>query len=156
MARRAKRFRGVSAGQARHIAEERYKDAKVLLHSPNRRYSGALYLSGLVLDCLFKAKLLEKYPEVAGASPQSLSEDHRFIQSLIFRSHDLAEMLAYLPEILQRLSAMEEYKRARLTTSIRMLCDRWTIQTRYSTQPVPKEDAEDFFDRLTELKPWLR
>jgi len=52
----------VSPTQLRTVAERRFDDASYLRESgKNARANGAMYLAGFVLECLLKARLIEKY-----------------------------------------------------------------------------------------------
>src|SRR5689334_13253193 len=115
--------------QLRTVAERRFGDARCLERSgDNERANGALYLSGFVIECLLKAKLLEQSPWLQsaghpGAGP--VNERHRW--SLRYRSHDLAEMLIELPSLIAGLALVEHRGQVRLVQSLRSLCARWTI-----------------------------
>jgi len=49
--------------QLRSVADRRFDDAQALRATQlNARANGAIYLGGFVIECPFKAMLLEKFP----------------------------------------------------------------------------------------------
>lgn len=146
-----------SPNQLRTVAERRLGDANSLRGTAdNARASGAIYLGGFVVECLLKAKLLERYRWLQSAgSPDGRSREDRHLWSLCYRSHDLDEILAKLPQIIQKLSRLEQRDSSRLTQSLRSICGQWTIYARYSPRSADIDDARTFLDEIEELKPWL-
>src|SRR5260221_14265048 len=86
----------------------------------------------------------------------SRSKADQQVWSLCYRSHDLDEILAKLPEIIERLSRMEQRESTRLMQSLKSICGQWTIFARYSPYNADVEEARRFLDQIEELKPWLR
>jgi hypothetical protein len=145
-------------GQLRAVAERRWGDARYLCMSGrNDRANGAMYLGGFVIECLLKAKLMEKYRWLANASPGQIQDaSKRWIWNLCHRLHDLDEILEALPEVHTRVAAMEQMGQPRLTYGLRSLCAEWTIYARYSPLSADIEDAREFLERVEEIKKWLR
>ena len=87
--------------QLRTVADRRFDDANALRRTgQNARANGAMYLGGFVIECLLKAQLLERSGWLQTArSPEGRNKEDRHLWSLCFRSHDLDEILARLPEI---------------------------------------------------------
>ena len=141
--------------QVRAAAEQRWLDARALASSPTRRYTGTVYLCGIALDCLLKASLLEKHGRLASRSRETLSRDDQRIWDLIYRSHDLSEILARLPNVEDRIRHNNPATGERLVTALKSLCTRWTTHLRYSPTPLLKQDADDFLQKLSEVKKWL-
>jgi len=143
--------------QLRTVADRRFGDANSLRGTAdNARANGAIYLGGFVVECLLKAKLLERFRWLQSAgSPEGRSRDDRHLWSLCYRSHDLDEILARLPEIVQKLSRLEQRESSRLTQSLRSICGQWTIYARYSPRSADIDDARTFLDQIEELRPWL-
>lgn len=85
--------------QLRTVADRRLDDADALRKTgKNARANGAMYLGGLVVECLPKAKLLERFPWLQKAgSPEGRTSQEKRVWSLCYRSHDLDEILARLP-----------------------------------------------------------
>ena len=109
-----------------------------------------------MIECLLKAKLLERFPWLQSAgSPDGRSKEDRHIWSLCYRSHDLDEILAQVPEILTKLSQLEQRDSGRLTRSLKSICAQWTIFARYSPYTADMDDARVFLDQIKELKVWL-
>src|SRR5436190_8595592 len=83
------------------VAERRFADAEALCDTgKNAHANGAQYLCGFVVEMLLKAHLMRKYPLVARKLPhERMSEDDQRVWSLIYRSHDLNEMLDRLGQL---------------------------------------------------------
>jgi hypothetical protein len=144
--------------QLRTVAERRFGDAKCLLESgKNERANGAIYLAGFVIECLLKARLLEKYPWLQSCgSPQSLTAADRNIWSLCYRSHKLEEILDNLPDVYRRMSSAQHGERGRLVASLKSVCIRWTIFIRYSPISSNLQQAGLFLSDVREIKQWLK
>ena len=140
----------------RTVAERRFADAECLRKTgANERANGAMYLGGFAIECLLKARLLEKYAWLQTARDMSkctLDEKHLF--SLCYRLHHLAEMLERLPELTERLLKLDGS--GRLLKNLRSLCAQWTIYVRYSPRQAEMREAEDFLDQVKELKECLK
>jgi hypothetical protein len=143
--------------QLQAVAERRFDDAQTLRATGlNARANGAIYLGGFVIECLLKAMLLKKHRWLADARyPAARSEAERRMWWLCHRSHDLEEILSYLPEVQHTLSRMEQHRAFRLARSLRSVCS-WTIFARYSPSTADIDDARIFLDQVRELKSWLR
>ena len=145
-------------GQLRTIADRRFDDAEALRNTgENARANGAIYLGGFVVECLLKAKLMERFRWLQRAtSPQGRSREDQRIWSLCYRLHDLDEILDKLPEISQKLARVEGGRSNRLAHSLKSICGQWTIFARYSPYTADIDDARLFLDQVNELKPWLK
>src|SRR5947208_10031043 len=96
-------------GQLFAVAERRFADAAVLCATgENARANGAQYLAGITLDILLKANLMLQYPSVARKRQHEVGEEDRKVWSLIWRSHDLAEMLDQLPGLVAAVRKRSE------------------------------------------------
>jgi len=144
--------------QIRTVAERRYGDARCLHRSgDNERANGAMYLGGLVLECLLKAKLLEYSPWLQSAGHADVGPEHeRHLWALCYRSHDLEDILAELPSVIERVRLLEQRGHPHLAQSLQTICARWTIFARYSPRMAKMAEAEEFLDRIGELKEWLK
>lgn len=143
--------------QLRTVANRRLDDANALRKTgENARANGAMYLGGFVVECLLKAGLLERFPWLQSAGPgEKRSKDDQQLWSLCYRSHDLDEILARLPDIADKLSRLEQRESSRLAQSLKSICGEWTIYARYSPYNADIDDARTFLDQIEELKPWL-
>jgi hypothetical protein len=143
--------------QFRTVADRRFDDANTLRQTgKNARANGAIYLGGFVVECLLKAKLLEKFAWLQNAgSAEGRPKDDRYLWSLCYRLHDLDAILGKLPEIEQRLSSMEQRGSTRVLQSLKSICATWTIFARYSPYSADIDDAQAFLDQIEEFKPWL-
>ncbi len=144
--------------QLRTVADRRFDDADALRQTGcNARANGAMYLGGFVIECLLKARLLERFRWLQSAgSPEGRGKEDQHLWLLCYRSHDLDEILAKLPEIVERLSRMEQRESSRLIQSLKSLCAQWTIYARYSPYNADIDDARKFLGQIEELKSWLR
>ncbi len=110
-----------------------------------------MYLGGFVVECLLKAKLIERFPWLQNAgSPEGRTSADRQIWSLCYRSHDLDEILNKLPAVDARLEELG------LRPVLRSVCVLWTIHSRYSPFNATIQEAGRFLDQIKELKRWLR
>jgi hypothetical protein len=143
--------------QLRTVADRRFGDAEALRKTKdNARANGAIYLGGFVIECLLKAKLLERFNWLQSAgSPDGRSKQEQRLWSLCYRRHDLDEVLAELPEITQRLSRLEQQGSSRFSQSLKGICSQWTVFARYSPYNADIDDARKFLKQVEELKPWL-
>jgi len=144
--------------QLRTVADRRFDDADALRQTGrNARANGAMYLGGFVIECLLKAKLLERFRWLqSAASAEGCDKYDRHLWSLCYRWHDLDELLAQLPEIQDHLSRMEQRDSGRLNASLKSICAQWTVYARYSPYNADIDDARKFLDQIQELKSWLR
>jgi len=116
-----------------------------------------MYLGGYVIECLLKARLLEKCPQLQSAgSPGELKGSDRYRWSLCYRRHDLDELLNQLPEITVRLASRQQRATQALLQSLRQIAAQWTVFARYSPQSATTAEANQFLARVKELKTWLR
>lgn len=144
--------------QYRTVADSRFEDAEALRQTGrNARANGAMYLGGFAVECLLKAKLIERFPWLRNAgSPEGRTSADRRIWSLCYRSHDLEEILANLPDVEDRLSELGQRECNRLRQSLRSVCARWTVHARYSPHTSTIAEATEFLDQVKELKSWLQ
>ena len=144
-------------GQMRTVADRRFGDAEALRKTKsNARANGAMYLGGFVVEILLKAKLVEKFTWLQSTgSKEGLSGRDKRLWRLCYQRHALDEILAQLPETMDRLSSAEQQPGNRLTQNLKNVCAKWTIFARYSPHSASITDADDFLNRIKELKPWL-
>lgn len=143
--------------QLRTVAYRRYDDAEALYKlRQNARANGAMYLGGFVIECMLKAKLMERFGWLQSTrSPDELDSTDQRIWSLCYRSHDLDEILNHLPGIIERLTRQGRRESNRLIQSLKRICAEWTIFARYSPRTADTDDARDFLRRVRELRTWL-
>jgi hypothetical protein len=143
--------------QLRAVAEYRFDDAICLLESGDKsRANGAMYMAGFVIECLLKAILLERHPNLQGPlDPARLSAFDREVYSLLF-SHELDAMLDFLPEVPKKLNALGQTERRPIWLPFRTVCEQWTVYARYSPKRATMQEATRFMDTIREVKQWLR
>ncbi len=143
--------------QLRTVADRRFGDAEALRKTgENARANGAMYLGGFVIECLLKAKLLERFGWLQSTgSPQGRSKANQRLWSLCYRAHDLDEIVDKLPEVIEMLNRVEGRQSNRLVQSLKSICGQWTIFARYSPYTADIDDARTFLDQVRELKSWL-
>ena len=115
-----------------------------------------MYMGGFVIECLLKALLLERHPNLqAAVDPAGLSEPDREVHRLLY-SHDLDEMLAFLPEVRPRLESVGGERGRSPWPAFRDVCAEWTVYARYSAIQAPISEARRFLGTVDEVKEWLR
>lgn len=142
--------------QLRTVADRRFDDAMYLCNSnQNRHANGVYYLGGFVLECLLKALMLERYPElkIPTQEAEKLAPPMRHRINLVYRWHDLTALLAALPEALSRLDIAD--RTGGLRTSMIDLCGLWSVFARYSPRTAMMRDASDFLKQIKDVKRWL-
>ncbi|HEY8665837.1 MAG TPA: hypothetical protein VIL86_04185 [Tepidisphaeraceae bacterium] len=149
--------RRLTPGQLRAVASLRLDDARLLLNSgQNARMNGAMYMGGFVIECLLKALLLDRHPNLHGAVDRTkLSEPDREVHALLY-SHDLDKMLGFLPEVRTKLESITDASGRSQWPSFNDVCEEWTVYARYSTAQAPPAEARRFLDTVEEVKEWLR
>jgi hypothetical protein len=146
----------LSPGQARTVASWRYDDARRLWQSGLVKHmNGEVYLGGLVLDCLLKARLLEKHPVLGSVAPQRLSAEFQHRWNLVYRTHDLEALLVELPDLNHLLQNASIEAAPRLDIMLKSACSRWSIHVRYLPKRVDVAEAHEFLEQVKELKRWL-
>jgi hypothetical protein len=143
--------------QLRTVADRRLEDAEYLRRSKqNARANGAMYLGGFAIECLLKARLLEKHRWLQRRrAVEALARSERQLWNLCYRSHDLTELLNRLPEVTARLAVAEAAGRASLKQQLREACEEWTVFARYSPRMATITQAAEFLNKIREIKPWL-
>ena len=143
--------------QIREVAKRRFGDAIALRRTrDNERANGAMYLGGYVIECLLKAKLMDRFPWLQKASSsQGRSRWECRLWSLCYRWHDLDELLAMLPNVTTKLSQLDQRGSGRLVQSLKSICAQWTVHVRYSPYSATMRQAKEFLDQVKELKRWL-
>lgn len=144
----------------RTVAERRFDDARTLRDTrANARANGAQYLGGLVVEILLKALLVERHPQTArrrGHELVGLSEQERAIWRLIWRSHELSDILDHLPHVEAALRKLEERHGYPYVTHLKNICATWSIYARYSSLSSNMAEAEEMLDRVGRLKEALK
>ena len=84
-----------------------------------------------------------------------MSPQDREIWRLIYRSHDLEEMLARLPEVQRRLVELDRREGTQRLVALEAICENWTIFARYSPRTETMKAAEVFLSEIRDLRPWL-
>lgn len=117
-----------------------------------------MYLAGFVIECLLKAKIIEKHPWLGKAGNRhALSKTQSRLAALFYR-HDLAGLLEALPEVMSKLKTVDQNRwgKLHLCDSLRSVASQWTIFARYSTQTATIGEAVVFIGQVEELKQWLK
>ena len=139
------------------VAERRFADAQALCDTgENARANGVQYLAGIVLDILLKAQLMRRHAGTARKRSHEVADDERAVWSLVWRSHDLAEMLDRLPELSGAVRKRGEADGRPYLRWLTEICGAWTIHARYSTATSRMDEAAEFLARVRELKELLK
>jgi len=151
------RQRSLTPSQLVTVATRRFEDARALCDTgKNAHANGAQYLCGFVVELLLKAHLVRQYAATANRPAHDVREAERMIWSLIYRSHDLEEMLSRLPQVQAMVIKREEREGRPYWSHLRGLCSEWTIYARYSTQTSQLSAAREMLRRVRELKEILK
>jgi hypothetical protein len=147
----------LTPGQLRSVSERRFGDALCLLESNKvERATGAIYMAGFVIECLLKAILLDRHPNLQKrVDPAKLSASDREVLGLLY-SHDLDDMLAFLPEIEKKLSTIKLKSGRDAWREFRTICEEWTVYARYSPASAKLDRAKAFLETVEEVKKWLK
>ena len=122
----------------------------------NARATGAMYMAGFVIECLLKALLLERHPNLqARIDRAKVSKSDATVHQLLF-SHELDSMLAFLPEVRKKLGTMGEVSGEAAWRRLRAICEQWTVYARYSPKRATREEARRFLETISEVKEWLK
>ncbi len=114
-------------------------------------------MGGFVIECLLKALLLERHPNLLpNIDRAKLSESEAEVRDLIYRRHDLDGMLGFLPELERKLSGIKTGSGHDLWRQFRTVCEEWTVYARYSPQLARLDQAKTFLETVEEVKKWLR
>jgi hypothetical protein len=139
------------------VAERRFDDAEALRKTnDNARANGVAYLAGFVIEILLKAKLVEKYPRIARKRQHALHDDEREVWLLIWKRHDLEDMLSQMPELEAGLKKKGELGNYDYHGQLKTICATWTIQARYSSLSMPMREATELLGRVRKLKELLK
>ncbi|HEY4330430.1 MAG TPA: hypothetical protein VGN88_11895 [Phycisphaerae bacterium] len=139
------------------VAERRFDDAAALCHTGiNARANGVAYLAGFVIEILLKAKLVEKFSQIAGKRQHTLTHNEREIWFLIWKRHDLEDMLSQMTELQAGLKKKGERDNHDYHGHLKNLCATWTIQARYSSQTMRMDEAAEILERVRTLKELLK
>jgi hypothetical protein len=110
-----------------------------------------------VIECLLKARLLEQYPSLGAVrAPDKLSPSDREVWQLIYRSHELDEMLEYMPDVERRLLLADQRDGRGRARALKRICSEWSIFARYSPLSSTMVEAAQFLDDMKELRTWLK
>jgi hypothetical protein len=139
------------------VAERRFDDAEVLRKTnDNARANGVAYLVGFVIEILLKAKLVEKYASIAKTAQHALKDDQREIWLLIWKRHDLEDMLSQMAELEASLKKKGERDNYDYVGQLKKICATWTIQARYSPRTMLMDEAAELLERVRDLKEFLK
>jgi len=122
----------------------------------NARTNGAMYMGGFVIECLLKALLLERHPNLQVPTDLAkLSPSDREVHSLPF-SHELDAMLGFLPEVEKKLNVITDVDGRPVWPRFRAVCEQWTVYARYSPKLAKAQEGERFLNTIREVKQWMR
>ncbi|MCX7048301.1 MAG: hypothetical protein NTX50_22800 [Candidatus Sumerlaeota bacterium] len=151
------KFKGMNPQQARSVAYLRFGDSKALCNTrSNERANGAIYLAGLCIECLLKAKLLEKHRWLQGGRKECLTRNEARLWQLCYARHDLEGLIAEMPELIKHLQEASLGKHGDLSQRLKDICDNWTIYARYSPVQTTSQEANDLYDIVKEIRTCLQ
>ena len=139
------------------VAERRFSDAEALCSTgSNQRANGAAYLAGFVIEILLKANLVRAYPAIARKRSHEVMDAERVVWSLIWRQHDLAEMLDRMVELQAAMKDRGRRDGRDYLEELKKICATWTIYARYSSHTILMDEAKDMVERIRVLKELLK
>ena len=111
---------------------ERLRDARVLARRDNKRYTGAVYLGGYVIECLLKVAIcVEQRAEQLPAK---------------YRTHELEALLeatGYRPTMTPEIAS-----------KFRIIIG-WNVMLRYQGRQYKAQDARTFLANVEVIRQWL-
>ncbi len=147
----------VTPSQFAAVADRRFADAQALCDTgENARANGAQYLAGVVIEILLKAQLMRAYSSVALKRSRTVEKDEFGIWSLVWRSHDLAGMLAQLPVVQAAIKTRGIQDGQPYLAWLVAICGTRTIYARYTPMTSTIKDAELMVERVRKLKELLK
>ncbi len=145
--------RRLTVGQLRAVADRRFGDAEALVATgDNARANGAQYLAGIVVEILLKGALVDRFPGVALLPSDEVSTADRAVWNLIWRSHDLSEMLQRLPAVKASVERKGRQAGRPYLFWLNGICGSWTIFARYSPLTSTIGAAREMVERVGQLK----
>lgn len=114
------------------IANDRLRDANVLLRQ--KRYNGAVYLGGYVIECLLKAAICVH-----------LNRDNLPVN---YQTHDLAELMNH-SGLFSLLQANQTLRR-----SFSMV-KSWNVGIRYRGRRFKPVETQQFIAAVKEVRQWI-
>jgi HEPN domain-containing protein len=114
------------------VANERLKDSTILLRQ--KRYNGAVYLGGYVIECLLKAAICVHL--------------NRDILPATYRIHELSNLLYYAG-----LFPFLQTER-RVSAQFANLAS-WNVAIRYYGKKFDAQEAKEFLDAVKEVRIWV-
>ncbi len=147
----------LTPGQLRAVAEKRFADAMCLLESGKaERANGAIYMGGFAIECLLKALMLERRPNLQSpVDPAKLSKRDLAVFSLLYR-HELDAMIAYVPELEKKLAGIRTPSGRSVWQEFQAICEQWTVFARYSPKNAKLDRAARYLETIKEVKKWLK
>ena len=147
----------LSTNALRTVADRRFGDAVALRDTnKNERANGAMYLAGFVIECLLKAQMLIEHSWLRNASQAALkTDDQRELYSLCYRSHDLDEIFAHLPNLRAAMDTRAQQGRRRPSDLLKEVCAAWSILARYSPRSADINEAKEFLEKVRELRGYI-
>jgi HEPN domain-containing protein len=125
----------------------RLEDAEALFAA--ERWRGAMYVAGYALECVLKAKLMQRFQcRTLERLEERLHQRRLIRKSRSVFTHEI-ELLFQLSGVVDRLkdnTAMYAHLK---------FVNRWTPAWRYSVEPTRRDDAEDFLTAVRELRSWV-
>ena len=144
------------------VADRRFDDARMLAASKdNARANGVAYFAGFVIEILLKAQLVRKHSATARRRPHEVAttkvtEAERKVWALIWRQHDLEQMLIELPQLESALVKRGQRDGKDYVADLKKICATWTIQARYSPHTMKMSEAKAILNRVKELKELIK
>jgi len=125
----------------------RFDDAHALLNAA--RWRGAMYLAGYSIECLLKAKLMQRF------RCNHLRDLEEELQRRNLLTADAAVFTHQLEILLRLTGAIDRLRTNLLLWPLFNLVNRWMPAWRYNPDLANRQDAEDYVSAVEQVRRWL-
>jgi hypothetical protein len=129
-------------------SQHRLDDAQALFDAG--RWRGSMYMAGYSLECLLKAKLMQRF------RCRTLDKLEEMLHARQLLRAARSVYTHELEQLLQLLGAVDRLQANRTTYNYYKYANHWTPAWRYDVSLTLREDAAVFLDAVRELRTWIR
>jgi HEPN domain len=128
-------------------SRHRLDDAEALFEKG--RWRGCMYMAGYSLECLLKAKLMQRFQ----CRTLEMLEDELHERRLLRRSRSI--FIHELEPLLRLLGALERLRSSPQGADRLGLVNKWVPAWRYSPDLSDRDSAETFLSAVRDLRTWV-
>jgi HEPN domain-containing protein len=125
----------------------RLDDTRVLFNAG--RWRGVMYMAGYAVECLLKAKLMQKY------SCRTLHELEDELQRRGILAEHTTVFIHHLELLLRLTQPLDQLRQHRMLWPQFALVNRWIPAWRYTADMANRQDAADFLAVVAQIMQWL-